>query len=104
MSKSAPQPQSLLIRFHEAAQLLGMSVRWLQEQASANAAPVIRAGRSVRMRRTDVEAFARDGRWPEKPFHGPSVSIDLGDNPASAVASQIGAAIKKRGAGKGART
>jgi excisionase family DNA binding protein len=64
MSKAAPQSRPLLIRFHEAAGLLGMSVRWLQEQVTANVAPVVRAGRSVRMRRADVEAFARDGRWP----------------------------------------
>jgi excisionase family DNA binding protein len=49
----------------ETAELLRMSVRWLQQQVTDGKAPIVHAGRSVRMRRSDVEAFARDGQWPK---------------------------------------
>ena len=45
-----------------AATALGFGVRWLEMQIAAGA-PCVRIGRSVRLRRKDVEAFARLGHW-----------------------------------------
>ena len=55
----------ILLTKSEAATLLGFGVRWLEKQIEAGA-PCVHIGRSVRLRRKDVEAFARDGRWPAR--------------------------------------
>lgn len=62
MNKKPEQPPILLTKA-EAASALGFGVRWLEKQIEAGA-PCVRIGRSVRLRRKDVEAFARNGRWP----------------------------------------
>lgn len=56
--------QPILITKAEAAAALGFGVRWLEMQIAAGA-PVVRIGKSVRLRRADVEAFARAGKWPK---------------------------------------
>jgi hypothetical protein len=58
------EQQAILLTKAEAAAALGFSVRWLEMQIVAGA-PVVRIGRSVRMRRVDVEAFACTGKWPK---------------------------------------
>jgi hypothetical protein len=55
--------ESLLVTKKEAAEMLGFGVRWLEIQI-ASGAPCVRVGNRVRMRRVDVEHFARDGAWP----------------------------------------
>jgi hypothetical protein len=64
----AGQP-SILVKKSEAARMLGFGIRWLDGHLN-NGAPCVRVGRSVRLRRSDVEAFARDGKWPEKKGNG----------------------------------
>jgi excisionase family DNA binding protein len=59
------QEDRILLTKTEAASALGFGVRWLEKQIEAGA-PYVRIGRSVRLRRKDVEAFARDGRWPAR--------------------------------------
>jgi excisionase family DNA binding protein len=58
------EQNSILLTKAEAAAALGFGVRWLEKQIDAGA-PVVHIGRSVRLRRKDVEAFARDGKWPK---------------------------------------
>jgi excisionase family DNA binding protein len=55
--------ESLLMTKKEAAEALGFGVRWLELQI-ASGAPCVRIGKSVRIRRADVEHFARVGAWP----------------------------------------
>jgi excisionase family DNA binding protein len=64
MPRSEPPQPSILLRLPDAAAALGFSRRWLEKQIAERGAPVVHIGKSVRMRRQDVEAFARDGRWP----------------------------------------
>jgi excisionase family DNA binding protein len=70
MPKSDPSP--MLLRLTEVATMIGFSRRWLEMQVAEGLAPAVRVGRSVRMRRADVEAFARDGKWPEGKAGGTS--------------------------------
>ena len=42
----------------EAAQHLRVSKSWLYRQAAAGQVPVVRLGRSLRFRRTDLDAWA----------------------------------------------
>lgn len=65
MPRSEPTSATLLLRIPEAASLIGFSTRWLQERIAAGKVPTVNVEGRVRMRRTDVEAFARDGKWPD---------------------------------------
>jgi len=58
---------ALLITVKEAAAMIGFSKRWLEERIRMKMVPVSRTGPSVRIRRADVEAFAKSGRWPRVP-------------------------------------
>lgn len=93
MPVSHPSSPSLLLRLPDAAALIGYSTRWLQERIAAGGVPIVNIEGRARMRRTDVEAFARDGHWPLA-------------NPYDAVFVGTGAEItphvpaKKGGAGK----
>ena len=58
-------PDPILLTKSEVATTLGFGIRWLEMQIAAGA-PCVRIGRSVRMRREDVEAFGRTGKWPRK--------------------------------------
>jgi hypothetical protein len=59
------QNEAILLSKAEAAAALGFGVRWLEMQIAAGA-PCVRIGKSVRIRRVDIEAFARTGKWPAK--------------------------------------
>ena len=65
MAKQTTETAPLLIAVREAASLIGFSKRWLEMRIREGGVPVVRTGKSVRMRRADVEAFARTGKWPK---------------------------------------
>jgi hypothetical protein len=107
-NKKTPEaPPPLLMTMPEAAGLLHMSVRWLQQQVTDGIAPIVHAGRSARMRRSDVESFARDGKWPKtsrQDEHSPlSVVVSGTQPPEGFEIPPVGKAGKKSGAGKGGR-
>ena len=65
MKKKQEQPtEPLLISVQEAANMIGFSKRWLETRIRSGEVPAVKTGPSVRMRRSDVEAFARTGQWP----------------------------------------
>ena len=63
----APHEPSILIGATEAARLIDFSHRWLQREIASGRVPVVRVGSSVRLRRSDVETFAKSGKWPAAP-------------------------------------
>ena len=64
-NRKQPSAEPLLISVQEAADMIGFSKRWLATRIRSGGVPVVRTGKSVRMRRADVEAFARTGKWPK---------------------------------------
>ena len=59
----AKQVEPLLISVKEAADIIGFSIGWLRTRIRNGEVPAVQSGASVRMRRSDVEAFARTGKW-----------------------------------------
>jgi excisionase family DNA binding protein len=62
---SSPQPSGALLRIAEAAELLGVSRSTLYQLVSANAVPVVRVGRLVRIPRDALL------RWIENQAYNP---------------------------------
>lgn len=65
MRGSQPEPAALL-RVSEVAAIISISERWIWERIASGEIPVVRVGKLVRIRRADVDAFARTGQWPEQ--------------------------------------
>lgn len=64
MARNTATEPPILLRPSETAALIGFSIAWLNQRIADGEVPVVRIGASVRIRRADVEAFARTGKWP----------------------------------------
>jgi excisionase family DNA binding protein len=54
---SAEYPDRVLLTAEEVAEMLGMGVDWIYEQARRGRIPVVRLGRYLRFRRESIEKW-----------------------------------------------
>ncbi len=70
----APTSPRILLRVHEAAELLGLSRAMLYQMlAAGQPIPVVRIGRCVRIPRAELEAWVaqQTEEWRPSPLSGP---------------------------------
>ena len=90
MKRKKEQPvEPLLISVQEAADMIGFSKRWLQIRIGTGEVPAVRTGASVRMRRSDVEAFVKMGAWPLTQEHLDYINTHDGELPPGMTIEQF---------------